>query len=729
MGCETSRTSERVSGKESDNNRTNDSQGFASRFATYEDITKAFTLIVGDARTIVAPSDMMCVVCQLENAFPIVTSQLHLEDSTPTEIQMPIIAGSICGKGKVICFSQVSFLSSRYLSQGDTKKFMKSALGWIAGETVMMNPLIAMGFSKDMTKSLTSNISDLGFYPEFTRFHTGVAANRQSIIITSSLKLDQAKIDFLYDFVHNKGGGLAVFYVYDQCNGGSEPINELLSKFGLAYTFCVLNENIDVSNFLQIPTNLEFIIENNFIRVSKKFLKTLQSDNIDKNELDDLVTTLRYYVMPSDENNRELVIRIYESIWDYLKTHNYSTRDGICPHPIHAILMVLLTDIYTKLPISMITPIPESDVFPGKTGNVEFNDYTMEIELHNEEWITTGLWLPAGKRGIIECEERVDSLHIQIGSHHESLLIKDGPFKRWPQVASIVPITEESTDIASVFGGIIYIGVNDKVLEIESKKIPVTFKNFCKYPFYDDAHPEIWEETKNIDVPWSELKIGSIIFTLPTEKILKIANFETMSKTFSVIEKGIAEYLEYDERKPYRVVFDIELADDRPSCGYPLVFEISEVDRCLIGCNKASSSLFTMVVLLATISLPEGCFNQLTETAIAAVVATIIFQKLFPGFDPHGISDIELPLLFNEFWEIHTSFDENLIPKVIEALKHPDYSSSEIPDDQFNQFFKVLCSIAQTNFMDLFKPVQPIPLNLITSLKQYPTYQPKTNCL
>ena len=694
-----------------------------SRESRPTSISQCFEMIVSNVKTIAAPSNMMPIVCLSEEAFPIVTSFLHLEDSTPTEIQLPIVAGSISGNGRVICFSQLQFLSPKCIRVADTKQLIVNAMNWIFGGQNSMTPAITLGFDKMVQQSILKTFNEIGFFIENGSFKA--AFNQyKAIIIPSDIDLsDPEKMKKVTDYVMEDGGGLVVFYNHTESGAMNIPINKLLIQFNLSYTFCLLNEDMDPSDNIQMPMSYSYIKESNFIPLLSRFKSIVKQAHVDTSALDDLVTTLRYYIMVCDDSKHaEKLEEIFKYAWDFLIKTNYHTEEGICPDVTHGIVVVLLLDLYSKLPQDQVKPIPEHEEFPGKTGNVQLSDFQITIQLQNETWISTGLWLPAGVIATVECESPMPDIHVQIGSQHESLLAKPGPWKRWPSTVSVFPLTEKETSVVTAFGGIVYIAVNNSN-EQDPRPLTINFHGFCKHPMADCDDPKVWEETKDIDVPWGELKAGNVIFTLPSSELRNIDNFDLINEKFKIIVTEIINYMKFKLERPYRFVFDIELPDDCPSCGYPLVFSVDDIDGILRSFDQPTAQLFTAVTLMSIVSLREDVFDQVTETAIATIATSIVFQKLFPDFNPLEFAGISLPTLFHELWEIHSRFDPELIPKTLQKFQDPSYQLLDAPEDMWIAFVRETCRIGKRDFTKLLERSRPIPLNISISLQGLPPYQ------
>ncbi|KAH0794410.1 hypothetical protein GPJ56_001703 [Histomonas meleagridis] len=690
---------------------------------------KFFSEIVNHVRSIAALPNMMPVVCFSTNSFPIVTCFLHINDSTPidSEIQLPIVAASVYGRGRVICFSQIQFLTTKYMRVGDTRQFVSNCINWITYGQNTMTPVLGIGFTKQQKHNITHALKEIGIFIEYGSFKVNFTSYK-AILIPSDIVLDDQKIEQLVEFVGEAGRGLAIFYNHTEYSSFSLPINDLLSKFSLSYTFCLLNEDVEVSENIQVPSSYVYIRDSNFVTLLDNFKNLIKQPNINTVALDDIVTVLRCYIMVCNDNYSKELSDLTDCAWEFLHRTNYHAENGICPEEVHGIVVVLLMYLYTILPVNLVKPIPEHVDFPGKTGDVELSDFQKTFKLQRDEWISTGLWLPAGVPATVICEPIIQGAHVQIGSQHESLLTKPGPWKRWPSIISVSLLAEKCTKVISAFGGIVYVGyAPTNPIQTETLTIDLTFHNFCEHPIADYKDPSIWERTKNIQVPWGEIVAKDITFTVPTSKMLELDNFDKIFEKFNIIIQEVTNYIGYSPPKPYRIVFDIELPEDCPSCGYPLAFDLQDIDNILSNFDSPTTQLFTAVTMLTVVSILEDCFDHVTETAIATLAASVVFQKLFPGFDPLEFAGISLPTLFHELWEIH-NFDQTIIPKTLAKFQDPTHPISDVPEDMWISFVREICHIGGRNFTKLLERARPIPLNISISLQGLPTYKFGSEC-
>jgi hypothetical protein len=226
-----------------------------------------------------------------------------------------------------------------------------------------------------------------------------------------------------------------------------------------------------------------------------------------------------------------------------------------------------------------------------------------------------------------------------------------------------------------------------------------------------------------LDVPWGEIVIGPLSFTVPTKDMREIGNFGPLFAKYTTVLVQLASFMGAST-KDYRVVFDVDMIDDGPQILLPLLYHVSAIDPILKKLDAVSDDLFSLLSLLAVFTLRD-CFDTTTEGAIAAIAASVICQALFPSFDPLSLAGFSLPILFTELWEIHTRIDNTVISKTLATFQDPDYEVADVPEDMWIAFVKELSRQGKTNFTKLLERAKPIPLNVAVSLQGLPEYKAK----
>jgi hypothetical protein len=502
------------------------------------------------------------------------------------------------------------------------------------------------------------------------------------------------------------------------------PVNRLVRLFQLGYPSVVLREEAPRPEQIAVPQAYADVRDSHFIPLCTRFTGFLKEANTNPNMLDNLVEFLRYCVMVCDISFADQLRELVKSCWAFLKQTGYLMNQLYCPELCHGFIAVLLGDIYAKLPITIVDVVPDHEIFPGGTGpEVRLSDFEMSLPIQDTVWISTGLWLPAGVEGTVECPESFNEVGIQIGAHSSTLLTEAGPWRRWPLVVFSYHMEQESATVGSPFGGIVYI--TPMIMEPQPPKDTLfLFKNFCRYPRYVHDQPEIWEQTRGIDVPWGEIDVGSTIFTLPSEEMRKVRDFVELKTIYDQFTQRISSFLSYVPDRSYRIVFDSDVVgvgeeDSGSRVEYPATFLIEDISAIVLDLNEARPALYRAIRSLAVLSIRVDCFDPATEFALASVATALAFQDVFDDFDPFDPRFLPVPLLFRQFWEIE-HVTPTVFSKTLVMFQSPDYMPMDSPDDMWVEFVRELCRSGHCNYTKLLEQAKPVPLNISQSLQGLP---------
>jgi hypothetical protein len=277
--------------------------------------------------------------------------------------------------------------------------------------------------------------------------------------------------------------------------------------------------------------------------------------------------------------------------------------------------------------------------------------------------------------------------------------------------------------VGSPFGGIVY--MTPIVTGAQPLKYNrFVFNNFCRYPRYVHTNTEVWEETREIDVPWGEIDLGCLIFTLPSVEMRKIKDFTQLKIAYDRFIQTITKFLSYDPERPYRIVFDSELngnseEDMEPRVEYPATFLLEHIQPIVIDLSEPNPPLFQAIRALALLSIRFDCFDPLTEAALSAVAAGLALRNVFEDFDPFNAGLKNLPSLFPQFWEIEAACP-GVFSKTLAIFQSADYIPMDAPDDMWVEFVRELCQCGQCNYTKLLEQAKPVPLNISVSLQGLP---------
>lgn len=671
---------------------------------------------------------MVPPLCIGPNTIPLTLSRLYLEDSGSVDVWLPVASLNYAPESKIICFAHIQMLSAACFDDEDTLRFMLNGLAYL--DRGGLKPKICLyQFPERYESEAIRSIEHVGI-----TIHRGTEETdiRQFDIVLTTTLVDFSNTEIrnmFTEFLAN-GGGLACFYCprpnYD--NTMDIPANKFLIDYGLGFSHCTLSTNGSSRISVQVPPTIESLTQCTLASLTESYIKLIQSDEVDPGTLDDTVTALRYHVVLLDERERDIPVKLDRASWEYLQKTGYRTQEGIAAEVSQSIVIVLMSDVMAKVPIEQIRVSPEAEWFPGLCHDCERDTYNLSIRLHDEAWTSTGLWIQPGVVSTVTCKNPPPGVHIQIGCHTDFLLVKPGPWKRWPDIVSHFHMEDGETKIASAYGGIVYVysskGADGEDTDFkEPPKISVSFNGFSKYPRAIYQKPEVWEKTKDFDTPWSELSSKSVIFTMPSDVLRRIEDVDRLCVQIDRLVEMISNFMSYHVVRPFRVVFDLQKADDSAECGYPIILPIDDIEGIIFGLNKPSPGLFRLFRSISILSLREGCFDDVTEVALATLVAVVMFRELFPMFDVFGMDGIEKPFLFEELWIIHTQVSKTVIQQVLADSQNPANEPCDAPEDMWVSFVRKLCQISKMNLAQILQRGRPIPISLARPMSDFPSPQ------
>jgi hypothetical protein len=183
--------------------------------------------------------------------------------------------------------------------------------------------------------------------------------------------------------------------------------------------------------------------------------------------------------------------------------------------------------------------------------------------------------------------------------------------------------------------------------------------------------------------------------------------------------KLMAVSMSYTPIRPYRVVFDIDTLGNQ--VGYPVFLSLDYVKDLLLETEQETQGLFRLLHSLAIVSMREGCFDSVTETALAHLVTNLVLKGIFPDFDPATSSACpEEPLLYRELWLIHSQINPFSLLQLLKDAQKPDAEVHSLPEDMWISFVQDLSYRSKFNLSGILGKVRPIPMNLVNLLKELP---------
>ena len=686
-----------------------------------EDIINSFNFITEEVDTIVCPPGMVPIACLSADAFCVCTSNLFINENEETDVQLPIIAASISRLGRIACFGHIKMLEPNYFLSKDTTLFYQHLFIWLTSKQILISNVLILDVQQKYAADLHKQLRSLGFNVDFGSFEKSFDTC-QLIIISSDLDTTDENIDKLRKFSEN-GGAIACFYAPSQ-DLTTFPINTFLQEYGLAFMTLSISSETSKPVKVKMPYSYDQVKDKCLPRMPKHLENILSKSPVPIDILDDYITELRYILSVSTEDHLDTLSELRDIAFTYLKNRNYmNDNNELTPDMTQSILIVLIIDINQKLPISKLNAMPDCSIFPG-IGKPELKDHKLELTILDQNIISTGLWLPAGQLSTITVDEEISTgnelIMVQIGAHTESLIAEMPPWKRWPQVVTAYKLEQGTTQVYSQFGGIVYITASDA----EKRKVTFKFRGFARHPRAIEGKPEKYQQTKNFDIPWSEIQCGKCIVTLPTKTFLQITDMEKTYRMLNGLIKLVADFCHYPVKRPFRIVFDVQTPENKPVPSYPIFLPESDMNDILFQYKKPSVSLYKLFYCIGYVSIPEGKFDSNTEQALAYYVAAQIMSNVFNGLDVENDPSYPTTQIFLELWHINKNVNSKAVPELIRrVMESSDTVTYQDDIDKWSNFIRDLSNIAERNFTPAFEVYQRIPKNIISDVQRFPEYK------
>lgn len=699
-------------------------------------------------------------ICISPNAFPLITKER--KNDSPFDLRFSLISASVYQENRIVCLPTIDLFSPASFSIKTIKQLLRNVLAWASQKNCTSKRALVFNMPSKFSGSIMISLEGIGYFCEIynPNFRYDLSEYHLLILTSDFDSYDEKCVNFVESFLDSKCG--IVFININQSKRKiSFPCNPYLSKFGLAfstfpttqqseqffieisyeqaygchflYYIHILQNKLNISeNWEDTPQTPELSEE---ISIEQKNLHIIE-DRID--ELDTLVSSIRYLLNFIDEIHQDEIKLLMTVCTDYLNRSGACENGQFCPYSSQQIILVLLQEVFTKVSPQFISPLPGLNYFPGEIQDNNFIDSSLVLTIHSQEWVSTGLYLPPGEISKISIESikilseiSNDSSHdneeknyetifngirFQVGCHTQPLLFLPPPWKRWPILSSSYqpnPIST-TTELSSPVGGILYIqSMSTNIIEIK-----LNFKHFLQYPRYVSNELEIWNKTKEIQVPFGEIETKNLIITASSDSIRKLE--PEIHEILTVFDKAISviiQQMNFKMRFPFRIVLDIQLPNSMPTCSYPIVFESSTFLPLFSCCNKPSDKLFAILNLIALVSLREDCFDAEVEMVLAEIATRKALKTVFPDFDDSQISISSNRSLYATLDKIEKDYP-NIISKSLAKFQDLNSPIPNFPEDAWLDFVKEMCLNGQTDFVPQLEEARPIPLNVSSSLQR-----------
>ena len=231
---------------------------------------------------------------------------------------------------------------------------------------------------------------------------------------------------------------------------------------------------------------------------------------------------------------------------------------------------------YERVPVKEVFPHPSAKFFPGDVPE-KFKRIgkTFYPDPKKGGWQSTGLYAAPGERVKVRVSKSAlaAGLRIRIGSHSDNLLqSRQRYWYRFPKITRDFGVHEQSFEIASAFGGLIYVSAPRGRISARTQMI---FSGVVEAPFFelDETKASQWNYIRYAPAPWAEFVGKNFAATIPAEEAAAINNPEEIIRFWDNVVAELDKLTAgpKERAQPIRFVVDVETNAAAGHAGDPIV--------------------------------------------------------------------------------------------------------------------------------------------------------------
>jgi hypothetical protein len=481
--------------------------------------------------------------------------------------------------------------------------------------------------------------------------------------------------------------------------------------FGIGFVELAIGDDRDPAPISLVPPHPDRARDQTYLVLVAHLQQRLTGG--DKQMIDDLVTALHFHIIVPEFQDHSAIEELQQVCWGFLQNSNYRANGVIAGNFQQALVMSLLDDLDRKTSPLEKAAHPDAVFFPGVSSDKASGDIELDLVLPPNYLVSTGLWINAGAMGVISSQE--SDILVQIGSHERSLLNCRGPWHRWPLATIDFPIVPGSNQVLSQFGGPVYFSSTSKT----TRSAKFVFQGFLRAPRFVLGTPAVYERSKDAGALWGELVTKYTCITLLSADLHRLASAQPTIAAFDQAIVAVTNFLSYQIVRPYRILFDHDITPGKEIAAFPISLSYEDLNDVFPADGQPTLGLIRALTSIGIVSLRDGCYNGITEYALASVAVFSVLTKKTETVNPlEGPLALQSPL-FRLLWVAHTQIGEPIIENLLKKTREPETPVYDDSEDKWLQFVTDISESSHFNFVPLLKSVHPISANLGAALEQY----------
>ncbi|MEO1523949.1 MAG: M60 family metallopeptidase [Planctomycetota bacterium] len=484
---------------------------------------------------------------------------------------VPVGVIASLGSGRVIAMGDHQYLNMN--SHGSTtsmEAFYTNGISWLSETTDRSIKIVTFNAtastwleSKGYTNVVQANASSLA--NELT--------DADVLVTWMGSNPSQANLDAIEAFTKQGGGlflqdyGIGYQWWWGRATPDI-PSNQLLRDAGIGF----------VKDWPESGT--QAVNRPNGQVTSDDVLNALQdSSGISADRLEELATVYRKLneVLPADDL---LLARLDALFWDRIETINPTPATPVSD-PFEQTLLRREMDLISNLPVDQVTAHRTvADVYGEVPASAtRLQNHVVSVNTNHSGFLPTGLYAPAGEVVTVEVPASLvgQGYQVRISGHHDNI----SPRSSWNRVPYGVSRTFEldssTVQVASAFGGAIYIDVGGQAAGPVPGHgdVDVTVSNAVLAPYFvlGQTTDADWNAAiRDYPGPFAELVSSGVSVSLPSDQIRQLDNptaLMTLWDDIVAFQDWIGGF-ETTRTGPDRFNIDVQISVGYLHAGYPI---------------------------------------------------------------------------------------------------------------------------------------------------------------
>ena len=485
--------------------------------------------------------------------------------------------------GRVVIFGHSGYLDAKTAAAGDTSKLIFNAVRWVSptqtgkGEKTRVG---VVGGEGEFGSILGADFETIRL-SRADMSHMSV-----DILVFPGGDLNPEQIEALRAHLHSGKGALiaATGWGWCQLNGG-KPIalsgfNKALAPFGLGWTERTL-ETDTRERYLARSTPAPLLHAAAAFEALDQQERGTRTLTADETEQAVASVELAAQILPSSDTALKPILddRLKSLASELVPTKK---KPLTTKQPLRRVLLTHQIASIMQSPSNARAAHPAAAEFPGVlAAEIPRVSRTIDINTAVPDWHSTGAYANAGETITVELPEAAANagLKVRIGCHTDALWSKDH-WDRCPDVSWDFKLTGAHTDLATPFGGLVYIEVpkNCKAGIVAAK-----LSNIVEAPLFiaGKTSLEDWRSRiRTAPAPWAEIASGKIIVTVPASHIRTLDDPEALMRVWDQVADAAADLATRprDRARPERYVADVQISAGYMHSGYPIMTHLDAAD-------------------------------------------------------------------------------------------------------------------------------------------------------